>query len=1432
MAQSTDPNLSFTPTAADIYTVSLVTFTDGIQSASNTVAITVNAVAPTIDTIPDATVAVGQTFNLSAVFTDPNLNDTHTVTVDWNDGSPLDTAVLVTEPSSDGITTTSGAVNDSHVYATATTGTPNTVTVTLTNSEGASTQKTFAVTVVVSTATVSLTSFSANSDGSQLQVPYSVTGMAAPFTIGIYSSADGTMPDQLLTSIKVDGTNFALTGTDTAMVTPSFDDIPANYHLIAVTNGNSDITQSTVEFSGGIFIATSESANPPQKILNVIGGTSGDTMTIHGPGAGSGLANTVVLNSNSPFTIDSSITGIHVRGESGTDDIEVDSDVTLPLWLFGGSGTTTINDAGSGADILAAGDGATTIAHAGSGNAIISGGTGSTTITTESGNDTIYSGLGSTTITTGTGNVTINGGAGVATITTGPGNDTISFGTGRTVLHEGNGQVSPEVLDDSDGARTGITNTYTESGSGWSSPGAGVGFNQGQRVNDGSDSSAKAIWTFGNLDPTAYYNVYVTWSADAGASTGAVYSVSQDGGTTWQTLTGVNQTQAAADFQAAGTYWHDLGVFPATSGSLKVRLSASTGEVLADAAMIIPHSAPLVTNLTMGTFTVDSQGNLSVTYTINGEDSQPFSIGVYGSPDGVQLARLLQTYSVDDPTLLTGGGTTHIVTFPASLFRIDSSQYVIAQLDPGDAVQETSKADNISATLSGIFEEADGTLVVLGNATSLTNDGISLTQDLISGNVTVNTTDNNGNPLGSNTFAGVRSVIVSTPAGNNTLRIDPSVTMPVSAYVGPSSNLLGTASVITNDMAPQLMVASVVPVAWESGGQNGEYLVTRVGNTANALIVSYSVSGTAIGGVDYQALSGIVIIPAGAVSALISVMPIDGGLVGTSATVVITLASGNGYKVSSYSSATVTISQNGTASGSGPVSASMTFFAPDGTPEATDDTALVGDTIPMGIALTSGDTSGMSFTISYDSSLVTVTENGSVVPSGSTISLGTADTIFGVTAANPSNNTPVEDEIEVDEWFTAETGTLCTIEANLGVLHMNMTEAVAAKDIDVTTPTVKVGQKIVLEVVRQAADGTRTNVNSNITWSLPGSDPVTVTPITPLGTSLGNYVKSFDPSLQKNQVANFIPSDYKKSDFTFYWVDAGGSKVHAEILDPQNHDGDGTVDGKFTVLRPTVKVTAKPLANSPGNTLGFNLERPTPTDVERAITFGDPASGLQGNAWRVDGYPAGWQYGFAQTLSDKVSYTIPAALGFTDPNTQKPIQGRFGILPNGEADGLDSAFPYDKDPTTNSSGWFTAAHPMATTAANGALPEGDSPSVVIFKGGQASLNISFTVWYGCQPIDGSGNPIGIWVPLASLNWSVTIKAVWDVANVEPTILISSVTIGTASSPFGGAGQVLQYSGNQGGATTPTVFDFVSTTQFPEWSHIVNEPGSNQFGPLP
>ena len=121
---------------------------------------------------------------------------------------------------------------------------------------------------------------------------------------------------------------------------------------------------------------------------------------------------------------------------------------------------------------------------------------------------------------------------------------------------------------------------------------------------------AAATWTFANLDPDAYYDVYVTWSPEADASAAAQYVVSDGSGRSpsARPIAPINQTLAPADDQAAGVFWHDLGVFARRS---RPRLPCScrpipSGAVLADAVRLVKYAAPPTTNLIMNSFTADS----------------------------------------------------------------------------------------------------------------------------------------------------------------------------------------------------------------------------------------------------------------------------------------------------------------------------------------------------------------------------------------------------------------------------------------------------------------------------------------------------------------------------------------------------------------------------------------------------------------------------------------------------------------------------------------------------------------------------------------------------------------------------------------------------------------------------------------------------------
>ncbi len=116
-------------------------------------------------------------------------------------------------------------------------------------------------------------------------------------------------------------------------------------------------------------------------------------------------------------------------------------------------------------------------------------------------------------------------------------------------------------------------------------------------------------------------------------------------------------------------------------------------------------------------------------------------------------------------------------------------------------------------------------------------------------------------------------------------------------------------SILDNE-PPVVSITATDPDAAEAGPDSGTFTVTRLGSLSAALTVSYTVSGTAAAGGDYQALSGSVVISAGAASAPVVVTPLDDSLVEWRETVVATLTAGAGYQVSSPSTASVTISDD------------------------------------------------------------------------------------------------------------------------------------------------------------------------------------------------------------------------------------------------------------------------------------------------------------------------------------------------------------------------------------------------------------------------------------------------------------------------------------------------------------------------------------------
>jgi|GEM_PF-403940 len=95
------------------------------------------------------------------------------------------------------------------------------------------------------------------------------------------------------------------------------------------------------------------------------------------------------------------------------------------------------------------------------------------------------------------------------------------------------------------------------------------------------------------------------------------------------------------------------------------------------------------------------------------------------------------------------------------------------------------------------------------------------------------------------------------------------------------------------------------------GGDPGAFTISRTGSTSTALTVAYTVGGSATADGDYQALSGVATIPAGASSVVVPVVAIADSLAEGDETVIMALTPQAQYVVGAWSTATVTLTNTG-----------------------------------------------------------------------------------------------------------------------------------------------------------------------------------------------------------------------------------------------------------------------------------------------------------------------------------------------------------------------------------------------------------------------------------------------------------------------------------------------------------------------------------------
>lgn len=139
------------------------------------------------------------------------------------------------------------------------------------------------------------------------------------------------------------------------------------------------------------------------------------------------------------------------------------------------------------------------------------------------------------------------------------------------------------------------------------------------------------------------------------------------------------------------------------------------------------------------------------------------------------------------------------------------------------------------------------------------------------------------------TYGSVAQIRVDVPDEVVVLELTPGV------FVAPESLV---------NSGPVVSLSATVAKAVATTGQAGKITATRTGSTATPLTVNYSLSGSAISGLDFAALPGTVSIPAGATEASVAIWPQNLAAIGRK-NLTMTLASDPAYAAAAARSATV-----------------------------------------------------------------------------------------------------------------------------------------------------------------------------------------------------------------------------------------------------------------------------------------------------------------------------------------------------------------------------------------------------------------------------------------------------------------------------------------------------------------------------------------------
>lgn len=298
------------------------------------------------------------------------------------------------------------------------------------------------------------------------------------------------------------------------------------------------------------------------------------------------------------------------------------------------------------------------------------------------------------------------------------------------------------------------------------------------------------------------------------------------------------------------------------------------------------------------------------------------SVGAFSLPAGSKDAALVATLAPGGYTAQVSGVGGGVGVALVEVYEVGSTGPRMTNLSTravvgtGDHVLIPGVVINPGSGTRRLLVRAVGPTLAGFGVTGTLADPTLVVKD--AAGATLASNDNWGVPIGS-AASGAALALVSGQAGAFALPADSKdaavlVDLAPGSYTVQVSGVNATTGVslvelydVTPAGTTTVSVAATQASIDESGKSVGNVTFTRTGDTSTALLINYSVGGTATNGIDYQGLGGTVTLPSGATSVVVEVRPYVDTSVESTETVTLTLLAGTGYAVGSSTGATVSI---------------------------------------------------------------------------------------------------------------------------------------------------------------------------------------------------------------------------------------------------------------------------------------------------------------------------------------------------------------------------------------------------------------------------------------------------------------------------------------------------------------------------------------------